>query len=58
MGMMPFFCTIEGKERASKGIQRKREDGDLIKRKKVKAYQQLKAGSRDLDTKVGIESSN
>ncbi|KAL9833345.1 Pentatricopeptide repeat-containing protein chloroplastic [Arabidopsis thaliana] len=46
------------KERASKGIQRKREDGDLIKRKKVKAYQQLKAGSRDLDTKVGIESSN
>ncbi|CAD5326633.1 unnamed protein product [Arabidopsis thaliana] len=51
-------CHTFWKERASKGIQRKREDGDLIKRKKVKAYQQLKAGSRDLDTKVGIESSN
>ncbi|CAD5326632.1 unnamed protein product [Arabidopsis thaliana] len=44
-------CHTFWKERASKGIQRKREDGDLIKRKKVKAYQQLKAGSRDLDTK-------
>lgn len=53
----PLVCTIKGKERDCKGIQSKREDGDLKKRKKVKAYQHIKVGSSDLDMKLAIESS-
>lgn len=56
--MKPHFCIREGKERDCKGIQSKKDVEDLKKRLKVKAYQQLKAGSRDLDIKLGIESSN